>query len=108
MEGQAHCYVFCSPGCKKWDTCAPEAILHAIGKVSAYAIWWIEIGNTFLGGKLTDIKGDFYEYHKETTIVDEWGVLATAKADDHDQYLNMIPQECKDQVKDYFKNKSKK
>ena len=62
----------------------------------------------FLGGKLTDIKGDFYEYHKETTIVDEWGVLATAKADDHDQYLNMIPQECKDQVKDYFKNKSKK
>ena len=34
MEGQAHCYVFCSPGCKKWDTCAPEAILHAIGKVT--------------------------------------------------------------------------
>ena len=32
MEGHAHCYVFCSPGCKKWDTCAPEAILHAIGK----------------------------------------------------------------------------
>ena len=33
MEGQAHCYVFCSPGCKKWDTCAPEAILHAIGNL---------------------------------------------------------------------------
>ena len=32
-------------GCKKWDSCAPEAILHA------------------LGGKLTDIKGDLYKYH---------------------------------------------
>ena len=32
-------------GCKKWDTCAPEAILHA------------------LGGKLTDIKGEKYKYH---------------------------------------------
>ena len=57
---------------------------------------------------MTDIKGDFYEYHKDATIVDEWGVLATAKASDHEEYLNMIPQECKDQVKDYFKNKSKK
>ena len=51
---------------------------------------------------MTDIKGDFYEYHKDATIVDEWGVLATAKASDHEEYLNMIPQECKDQVKDYF------
>jgi len=24
MEGQATAYVFASPGCKKWDTCAPE------------------------------------------------------------------------------------
>ena len=49
MEGRAHAYVFPSPGqlplnssspsnfiedskpgCKKWDTCAPEAILHAM------------------------------------------------------------------------------
>ena len=35
IEGKAHAYVFPSPGCKKWDTCAPEAILHALGgKVS--------------------------------------------------------------------------
>ena len=24
MEGEANCYVMASPGCKKWDTCAPE------------------------------------------------------------------------------------
>lgn len=23
--------MFASPGCKKWDTCAPEVILHAVG-----------------------------------------------------------------------------
>ena len=39
IEGKAHAYVFPSPGCKKWDTCAPEAILHALGgKVSEIII----------------------------------------------------------------------
>merc|ERR1712008_646508 len=90
MEGKAHAYVFPSPGCKKWDTCAPEAILHA------------------MGGKLTDVKGNTYEYHKDVEYVDEWGILATAKAGDHEDYLNKIPDELKEQVKDYFKNKKKK
>ena len=31
IEGKAHAYIFPSPGTKKWDTCAPEAILHALG-----------------------------------------------------------------------------
>lgn len=31
VEGKASAYVFASPGCKKWDTCATEAILHAVG-----------------------------------------------------------------------------
>lgn len=31
VEGRASAYVFASPGCKKWDTCAPEAILNAVG-----------------------------------------------------------------------------
>ena len=90
IEGKAHSYVFCSPGCKKWDTCAPEAILHSVG------------------GKLTDIKGNDYEYHKEVGFVNDWGTLATGKAEDHKDYLDRIPQECKDQVKDYFKNRPKK
>jgi len=39
IEGEADAYVFASPGCKKWDTCAPEAVLCAIG------------------GQLTDVHG---------------------------------------------------
>ena len=49
-----------------------------------------------------------YEYHKDVEYVDEWGILATAKAGDHEDYLNKIPDELKEQVKDYFKNKKKK
>ncbi|XP_023335850.1 3'(2'),5'-bisphosphate nucleotidase 1 [Eurytemora carolleeae] len=74
MEGQAHAYVFPSPGCKKWDTCAPEAILHA------------------MGGKLTDMKGQTYQYHSQVEHRNSDGVLATAKASDHAWYLDTIPQ----------------
>lgn len=35
LEGAA-AYVFASPGCKKWDTAAPQAILEAAGRLSAY------------------------------------------------------------------------
>lgn len=45
LEGKAHVYVFASPGCKKWDTCAPQAVLEAAG------------------GTLTDIKGTTIPYH---------------------------------------------
>lgn len=90
IEGKAHAYVFPSPGCKKWDTCAPEAILHA------------------LGGKLTDIYGNHYEYHYGVGKVNEHGTLATCVLDHHAEYLGLIPDEYKDQVKDYFKKKAKK
>ncbi|KAJ8367337.1 hypothetical protein AAFF_G00320860, partial [Aldrovandia affinis] len=29
--GESLCLRLASPGCKKWDTCGPEAILHAVG-----------------------------------------------------------------------------
>lgn len=89
IEGRAHAYVFPSPGTKKWDTCAPQAILHA------------------LGGKLTDIHGAELKYHKGVGRVNEWGTLATSVAEEHQDYLGRIPQDMKDQVKDYFKNKKK-
>lgn len=38
VEGKASAYVFASPGCKKWDTCAPEAILHAVGGNLAFLL----------------------------------------------------------------------
>ena len=90
IEGLAHAYVFPSPGTKKWDTCAPEAILHA------------------MGGKLTDIYGRFYEYDKSVGKINEWGTLATSVAEDHEEYCKLIPDEKKAQVKDYFKNTKKK
>ncbi|XP_054258200.1 3'(2'),5'-bisphosphate nucleotidase 1 [Macrosteles quadrilineatus] len=77
MEGKAHAYVFASPGCKRWDTCAPEAVLTAVG------------------GKLTDLHGRLYPYDKDTPPVNSRGVLATANADDHEWYIKNIPQEIR-------------
>ena len=31
LEGVADAYVFATPGCKKWDTCGPEALIRAAG-----------------------------------------------------------------------------
>lgn len=71
-------YVFASSGCKKWDTCAPEAILSAAG------------------GKLTDILGNFYKYGASESRPNKTGVLAAVNDDLHNYALNQIPQELKD------------
>lgn len=81
MEGKAHAYVFASNGCKRWDTCAPEAILHAIG------------------GTLTDFYGDQYSYNAETPYPNVKGVLATAPGEIHQWYLSKIPDEVKQKLK---------
>ncbi|KAJ8928185.1 hypothetical protein NQ314_019247 [Rhamnusium bicolor] len=78
LEGRAHAYVFASKGCKKWDTCAPEAILEA------------------LGGKLTDIHGNNYGYGKDVQYPDAQGIFATAKGVDHALLVSKIPQELLD------------
>ncbi|KAF5305707.1 hypothetical protein FQR65_LT07604 [Abscondita terminalis] len=70
MEGKAHAYIFPSKGCKKWDTCAPEAVL------------------TALGGKLTDIHGNSYEYHKDVEHPNSRGVLATARGLNHGLFVD--------------------
>ncbi|KAL6089895.1 hypothetical protein STEG23_020235, partial [Scotinomys teguina] len=54
IEGKTSAYVFASPGCKKWDTCVPEVVLHAVG------------------GKLTDIHGNALQYNKEIFILWWW------------------------------------
>ncbi|CAH2254131.1 3 (2),5 -bisphosphate nucleotidase 1 [Pelobates cultripes] len=75
IEGQASAYVFASPGCKKWDTCAPEAVLHAVG------------------GKLTDIHGNPFEYHKDVKHMNSAGVLATLR--NFDYYSSRVPDSVK-------------
>ena len=77
LEGVAHAYVFASPGTKKWDTCGPEAILHAVG------------------GKLTDMHGNYYSYDERTSKKNSGGVLATVGTEEHQVYLALIPQEVK-------------
>uniref|UniRef100_A0A3P8SI95 3'(2'),5'-bisphosphate nucleotidase 1 n=2 Tax=Amphiprion TaxID=80969 RepID=A0A3P8SI95_AMPPE len=72
VEGKASAYVFASPGCKKWDTCAPEAILHAVG------------------GKLTDIHGNAYRYDANVKHMNSAGVLAALR--NHEYYVNRVPQ----------------
>lgn len=80
IEGKAHAYVFASKGCKKWDTCAPEAILTAVG------------------GKLTDMHGAFYQYGKEVQHPNTGGVFATTRNLNHEELLEKIPQEVKDKL----------
>jgi 3'(2'), 5'-bisphosphate nucleotidase len=81
LEGKAHAYVYANPGCKKWDTCAPEVILHAAG------------------GKLTDIRGMPFQYHTSVQRNNSGGVLATLSLThhrNHDWYLSHIPQRVRD------------
>ena len=80
IEGKAHAYVFASRGCKKWDTCAPEGILHA------------------LGGKLTDILGNPLTYNKNENFTNELGVLASYSADQHSAYCQKIPSEVRERL----------
>jgi len=85
-EGQAHAYVFASAGCKKWDTCAPEAILHS------------------LGGRLTDIHGNDLQYHADVQQVNSAGVLATYDKLVHNWYLEQIPKNIKDALPPVISN----
>lgn len=72
LEGKANAYIFPSSGSKRWDTCAPEAILRE------------------LGGELTDVFGNKYSYDKDTPPVNSRGVLATSRSAEHSQYVAQL------------------
>lgn len=78
LEGKAHAYVFASAGCKKWDTCAPEAVLEASG------------------GMLTDMLGRHYRYGKDVSFPNGSGVLGTAAGVSHKDILSKIPDHVKE------------
>ena len=66
LEGDADAYVFPSLGTKKWDTCAPEAVLLA------------------LGGKLTTPQGNLYNYDPANCKpMNEEGFIATVFGDEY-------------------------
>ncbi|OWF38632.1 3'(2'),5'-bisphosphate nucleotidase 1-like isoform X3 [Mizuhopecten yessoensis] len=72
IEGKVHAYIFATPGCKKWDTCAPEAILHAVG------------------GTLTDMFGITMSYGPKVKRLNAGGVLATTS--NHKFFVSKVPE----------------
>lgn len=80
LEKGAHAYIFSSPGTKKWDTCAPEAILIA------------------LNGQMTDVHGNCLIYDNEVQHKNTAGVIATPQGIDHQKILDAIPQSVKDKL----------
>ncbi|KPI92262.1 PREDICTED: 3'(2'),5'-bisphosphate nucleotidase 1 isoform X2 [Papilio xuthus] len=78
LEGVASVYLFATSGCKKWDTCAPEAVLSAAG------------------GKLTDILGNYYKYGASEQRLNKTGVLAAVNNELHSYALSKIPEELKE------------
>lgn len=86
LEGSA-AYVFASAGCKKWDTCAVEAVLHAAG------------------GRLTDISGRQIRYEQDVQLNNTGGVLATAAWVEHQKYIDTIPEEIKSNLPEFASKK---
>lgn len=80
IEGKAHAYIYPCKGCKKWDTCAPEAIL------------------TSLGGKMTDVFGNQIPYHKDVQHSNSTGILAVSNPDMINYYVNAIPAIVKEKL----------
>lgn len=74
LEGVAHAYVYASVGCKRWDTCAPEALINAIG------------------GRVSGVDGRAYSYASHVHPVDGRGVIATPTAAWHSAYVERIPR----------------
>ena len=69
------CYTI-YPGTKKWDTCAGEAIIKA------------------LGGKMTDVFGKPIQYGADASYPNKTGVLAAMR--DFDFYVSKIPANIMD------------
>lgn len=80
LLGEADAYVYASKGTKRWDTCAPDAILRAAG------------------GNFTDVLGKSiqYDYSEDHNYMNYTGILATLA--NHDNLLSKIPQSVKTSV----------
>lgn len=81
LEGNAHGYIFACGGCKRWDTCAPEALLRCVG------------------GKLTGLDGREYCYSRTgESPINSMGVLATPDSAWLSAYLQRIPPSLVDSL----------
>ena len=69
--GKGDCYFYDRSGTKKWDTCAGEALLLA------------------MGGVLTDMKGNCYDYTKDAELANQGGVLAMLDREHHKKVVKV-------------------
>ena len=80
LEGRVDAYAYPSVGTKKWDTCAGEALLRAVG------------------GTLTDVFGRTLDYSADpTNYQNSHGLLVTMRCD-HGAILAKIPDEVKEEL----------
>lgn len=79
-EGKVDAYVFPSPGTKKWDTCAVDAIVREVG------------------GVMTDVNGRKFEYGSWEGYRNSLGLVVTMCKDVHQIILDKIPQKVKDKL----------
>ncbi|XP_065661519.1 3'(2'),5'-bisphosphate nucleotidase 1 [Hydra vulgaris] len=87
IEGSADAYVFATPGTKKWDTCAPEAIISA------------------MGGCVTDMLSRDINYGstEKKSYMNWCGVLVTFN--DHESYASKVPEALKKELNDIYESK---
>lgn len=76
LLGEADAYIYASKGTKRWDTCAPEAVLCAAG------------------GSMTDILGRPINYQYNMDYMNYVGLIATLE--NHDMFVQKIPTHVKE------------
>ncbi|KAK0069398.1 inositol monophosphatase 3 [Biomphalaria pfeifferi] len=77
VKGSAYAYTHITL-IKKWDICAGNAILNAVG------------------GKMTTLDGDFIDYSPNLNVKNERGLLATVNSKLHYDYLDKLGSKAKD------------
>lgn len=80
VEGEVDAYVFPSPGTKKWDSCAGDAIVREVG------------------GVMTDVDGRLLRYDSWEQYRNKLGLVVTMNRDTHQAILDRIPQHVKDSL----------
>lgn len=65
-------YLYARAGTKRWDTCAGEVVLNE------------------LGGDLTDVYGNHYDYSAKTDVLNSRGLIATRNKDAHKKIVTSI------------------
>lgn len=88
IEGNHDCYIYPQRGTKKWDSCAPEAILRSVG------------------GTLTDALGQNIDYAAtEKRFHVNWrGLVATMS--NHEKFINTIPEKVKKSLQESYLEKT--